>query len=154
MSSATLDSPRLDFASSPINAELTPERKIELYRQMVRICRFEQAALKYYNAGKMGGFLHLYIGQEAVAVGTISLRGPHDHVITAYRDHGHALAVGMNMNECMAELFGKITGCSKGKGGSMHMFDKGLGFLGGHGIVGGQIPLATGAAFASMYQGK
>ena len=102
MSTASLESPRLDFASSPINLELTAERKIELFRQMVRIRRFEQAALKYYNAGKMGGFLHLYIGQEAVAVGTISLRGSHDHVITAYLDHGHALAVGMNMNECMA----------------------------------------------------
>jgi pyruvate dehydrogenase E1 component alpha subunit len=154
MSSATLDSPRLDFASSPINLELTPERKIELYRQMVRIRRFEQAALKYYNAGKMGGFLHLYIGQEAVAVGTISLRGPHDHVITAYRDHGHALAVGMNMNECMAELYGKVTGCSKGKGGSMHYFAPDKNYWGGHGIVGGQTPLGLGLAYGEKYLGR
>lgn len=154
MSSATLDSPRLDFANSPVNLELTPERKIELYRQMVRIRRFEQAALKYYNAGKMGGFLHLYIGQEAVAVGTISLRGPHDHVITAYRDHGHALAVGMNMNECMAELYGKVTGCSKGKGGSMHYFAPDKNYWGGHGIVGGQTPLGLGLAYGEKYLGR
>lgn len=110
----------LNFANSPINQSLTPERKIELYTQMVRIRRFEQASLKQYAGGKMGGFLHLYIGQEAVAVGTISLGGADDHFITAYRDHGHALAVGMGMNECMAEMYGKQTGCSKGKGGSMH----------------------------------
>ena len=84
---------------------------------MVRIRRFEQAALKYYQAGKIGGFLHLYIGQEAVAVGTISLGGPDDHFITAYRDHGHALAVGMGMNECMAEMYGKQEGCARGRGG-------------------------------------
>src|SRR6476660_7178662 len=99
MVTATSDQPQFDFASAPINSGLTPEAKIELFRKMVRIRRFEQAALKYYNAGKMGGFLHLYIGQEAVAVGTISLCGEHDHVITAYRDHGHALSVGMGMNE-------------------------------------------------------
>jgi len=154
MSTASLESPRLDFASSPINLELTAERKIELFRQMVRIRRFEQAALKYYNAGKMGGFLHLYIGQEAVAVGTISLRGAHDHVITAYRDHGHALAVGMNMNECMAEMYGKATGCSKGKGGSMHFFAPDKNYWGGHGIVGGQTPLGLGLAYGEKYLGR
>jgi pyruvate dehydrogenase E1 component alpha subunit len=129
MISAT--SSTLDFASSPINRSLTPARKIELFTQMVRIRRFEQAALKYYNGGKMGGFLHLYIGQEAVAVGTISLGGADDHFITAYRDHGHALAVGMGMNECMAEMYGKQTGCSKGKGGSMHFFAPDKNFWGG-----------------------
>jgi pyruvate dehydrogenase E1 component alpha subunit len=109
------------FAGAEINRQLIPAQKINLLRKMVRIRRFEQAALKYYQAGvHMGGFLHLYIGQESVGVGTISLCGDNDHVITAYRDHGHALAVGMSMNECMAELFGKATGCSKGKGGSMH----------------------------------
>jgi pyruvate dehydrogenase E1 component alpha subunit len=152
MTRATL--PKLDFASSPVNQSLTPERKIELLTQMVRIRRFEQAALKYYNAGKMGGFLHLYIGQEAVAVGTISLAGPDDHFITAYRDHGHALAVGMGMDECMAELYGKVTGCSKGKGGSMHYFAPDKNFWGGHGIVAGQTPLGLGLGYALKYQNK
>ena len=101
----------------------------------------------------MGGFLHLYIGQEAVAVGTCSLMGENDHVITAYRDHGHALAVGMGMNECMAELFGKATGCSKGKGGSMHFFAPDKNYWGGHGIVAGQTPLGLGLAFATKYKG-
>jgi pyruvate dehydrogenase E1 component alpha subunit len=144
----------LDFASSPINQSLTAERKIELFTQMVRIRRFEQAALKFYNGGKMAGFLHLYIGQEAVAVGTISLRGPDDHYITAYRDHGHALALGMNMNECMAEMYGKQTGCSKGKGGSMHFFAPDKNFWGGHGIVAGQTPLGLGLAFGLKYLEK
>ncbi|MDP4623856.1 MAG: pyruvate dehydrogenase (acetyl-transferring) E1 component subunit alpha [Akkermansiaceae bacterium] len=144
----------LNFATSPINQSLTPERKIELFTQMVRIRRFEQAAAKSYAAGEMGGFLHLYIGQESVAVGTISLGGADDHYITAYRDHGHALAVGMGMNECMAEMYGKQTGCSKGKGGSMHFFAPDKNFWGGHGIVAGQTPLGLGLAFALKYQGK
>jgi len=154
MSIAHLDSPRLDFAGSAVNRELTSEGKIELMRQMMRIRRFEQAALKYYNAGKMGGFLHLYIGQEAVATGTISLCGKDDHVITAYRDHGHALAVGMDMNSCMAEMYGKQTGCSKGKGGSMHFFAPDKNYWGGHGIVGGQTPLGLGLAYGLKYLGR
>jgi pyruvate dehydrogenase E1 component alpha subunit len=101
----------------------------------------------------MGGFLHLYAGQESVAVGTMSLCGDDDHVITGYRDHGHALAAGMSMNECMAELFGKATGCSKGKGGSMHLFAPDKNFWGGHGIVAGQTPLGLGLAFALKYKG-
>lgn len=152
MSSAPADSTRLDFASSPINKALSNEDKIELYRKMIRIRRFEQAGLKAYNGGKIGGFLHVYIGQESVAVGTISLCGDHDHLITAYRDHGHALAVGMNMNECMAELYGKATGCSKGKGGSMHYFAPDKNYWGGHGIVAGQTPLGLGLAFALKYK--
>lgn len=120
---------------------------------MFRIRRFEQVALKYYNAGKMGGFLHLYIGQESVAVGTMSLCGDHDHVITAYRDHGHAIAAGMGMNECMAELYGKATGCSKGKGGSMHFFAPEKNYWGGHGIVAGQTPLGLGLGYGLKYQG-
>ena len=143
--------PALDFATSAINQSLSNSQKIGLFTLMVRIRRFEQAALKYYNAGKMGGFLHLYIGQEAVAVGTISLEGPDDHFITAYRDHGHALAVGMGMNECMAEMFGKQSGCSKGKGGSMHFFAPDKNFWGGHGIVAGQTPLGLGLAFGLKY---
>jgi pyruvate dehydrogenase E1 component alpha subunit len=142
-----------NFASAPINQALSPEDKIRFYRDMVRIRRFEQASLKQYNGGKMGGFLHLYIGQEAVAVGTVSLLGENDHVITAYRNHGHALAVGMSMNECMAELFGKATGCSRGKGGSMHFFAPDKNYWGGHGIVGGQTPLGLGLAYGVKYKG-
>lgn len=141
------------FAQAEANVSLTPEDKIRFLREMFRIRRFEQASLKYYNQGKMGGFLHLYIGQESVAVGTISVMGKNDHVITAYRDHGHALAVGMGMNECMAELFGKATGCSKGKGGSMHFFAPDKNYWGGHGIVGGQTPLGLGIAYALKYKG-
>jgi pyruvate dehydrogenase E1 component alpha subunit len=137
---------------STINDQLTKADKIRLLRDMYRIRRFEQTSLKYYNLGRMGGFLHLYSGQEAVAVGTISLLGENDHVITAYRDHGHALAVGMSMNECMAELFGKATGCSKGKGGSMHFFAPDKRYWGGHGIVGGQTPLGAGIAYALKYK--
>jgi pyruvate dehydrogenase E1 component alpha subunit len=145
------NSSSVDFTSAPINQALSADRKIQLFSQMLRIRRFEQASLKHYQAGKIGGFLHLYIGQEAVAVGTISLGGPDDHFITAYRGHGHALAVGMGMNECMAELFGKQTGCSKGKGGSMHFFAPDKNFWGGHGIVAGQTPLGLGLAYGLKY---
>src|SRR5690606_1373414 len=154
MSFATADTPRLDFAGSPINKALTAEQKIELFRKMVRIRRFEQTALKYYNAGRIGGFLHLYIGQESVAVGTLSLCGENDHNITAYRCHGHAISVGMDMNSLMAELFGKATGCSKGKGGSMHFFAPDKNYWGGHGIVAGQTPLGLGLGYGLKYLGK
>jgi pyruvate dehydrogenase E1 component alpha subunit len=140
-------------ADAAINSWLTKEEKIRFLREMFRIRRFEQTSLKYYNSGKMGGFLHLYSGQEAVAVGTISLLGDNDHVITAYREHGHALAVGMDMKACMAELFGKATGCSKGKGGSMHFFAPDKNYWGGHGIVAGQTPLGLGLAFGLKYKG-
>jgi len=142
-----------DFAQAPINARLSRDEKIELHRKMVRIRRFEERSLRAYQAKKIGGFLHLYIGQEAVAVGCCSLMGKHDHVITAYRDHGHAIAVGMDTKPLMAELYGKATGCSKGKGGSMHYFAPDKNYWGGHGIVGGQIPLGTGLAYALKYQG-
>ena len=141
------------YADAAINKQLTNDDKVRLLRDMFRIRRFEQTSLKYYNLGKMGGFLHLYTGQEAVAVGTVSLLDKNDHVITAYRDHGHALAVGMDMKPLMAELFGKATGCSKGKGGSMHFFAPDKNFWGGHGIVGGQTPLGAGIAFALKYKG-
>lgn len=153
MASKTAKPSTVPFADAPINASLTGEQKIDLLRTMVRIRRFEQTSLKYYHDGHIGGFLHLYIGQESVAVGSISLLGEHDHVITAYRDHGHALSVGMGMDECMAELFGKKTGCSKGKGGSMHYFAPDKNYWGGHGIVGGQTPLGAGLAFALKYKG-
>jgi pyruvate dehydrogenase E1 component alpha subunit len=138
---------------APVNAALSAEQKVGLYRQMVRIRRFEERSLRAYQAKKIGGFLHLYIGQEAVAVGCCSLMGKDDHVITAYRDHGHAIAVGMEMNPLMAELYGKATGCSKGKGGSMHFFDPARNYWGGHGIVGGQVPLGTGLAYGLKYRG-
>jgi len=143
-----------DYADAAINASLSREDKIGLLKEMYRIRNFERIALKNYNEGKMGGFLHLYIGQESVAIGMASLMGPDDHMITAYRDHGHALAVGMGMNECMAELYGKATGCSKGKGGSMHFFAPDKNYWGGHGIVAGQTPLGLGIAFGLKYQEK
>lgn len=143
-----------NFADAAINRGMTLEQKIDLLRQMIRIRRFEQTALKQYQiSGQIGGFLHLYIGQESVAVGTISLCGDHDHLIAGYRAHGHALAAGMTMDECMAELFGKATGCSKGKGGSMHFFAPDKNYWGGHGIVAGQTPLGMGLAFALKYKG-
>src|SRR5690349_12811839 len=132
---------------------LDSDHLIELYRQMLLIRRFEEKSAETYVAGKIGGFCHLYIGQEAVGVGAISAIRKDDYVLASYREHGLALAKGMSARSIMAELFGKATGCSKGKGGSMHMFEKDLGFLGGHAIVGGQIPLATGTAFATKYQG-
>ncbi len=140
-------------AQAAVNAKLTAEQKIEFYRTMVRTRRFEERCLRSYQQGKIGGFLHLYIGQEAVAVGCCSLMQENDHVITAYRDHGHAIAVGMPLNALMAELYGKVTGCSKGKGGSMHFFDPSRRYWGGHGIVGGQVPLGAGLAFGLKYKG-
>ena len=142
-----------DPASAPINAKLTKDEKTGFLREMLRIRRFEQRSLSDYQKGKMGGFMHLYIGQESIAVGACSLMGDHDHVITAYRCHAHALAVGMSMNECMAELYGKATGCSKGKGGSMHFFAPDKNYWGGHGIVGGQTPLGLGLAYGIKYKG-
>lgn len=141
------------FAAAPINAKLSTEEKLDLYKMIVGIRRFEERSLQAYNQGKIGGFLHLYIGQEAVATGIVSLMEENDHIITAYRDHGHALAVGMSMNECMAEMYGKYTGCSKGKGGSMHFFAPDKNYWGGHGIVAGQTPLGAGLAFGLKYKG-
>jgi len=129
------------------------ETLIKLYHQMLLGRRFEEKAAEIYSAGKIGGFCHLYIGQEAVAIGAISAVRKDDYVLTSYREHVHAIAKGMSPESVMAELYGKATGCSKGKGGSMHMFDKEVGFLGGHAIVAGQIPLATGVAFAAKYKG-
>lgn len=126
---------------------------LSLYRQMQTIRRFEEEAARAYAQGKIGGFLHLYIGQEAIAVGAIAALDPKDYVITTYRDHGLALARGMTPRTAMAELFGKVTGCSKGLGGSMHFFDVEHNMLGGYGIVGGHLPIAAGTAFASKYRG-
>ncbi|HEY8256592.1 MAG TPA: pyruvate dehydrogenase (acetyl-transferring) E1 component subunit alpha [Gemmatimonadales bacterium] len=121
-------------------------------RQMMLIRRFEEKAGEAYSLGKIGGFCHLYIGQEAVAVGSLAALQPDDYITCSYREHGHALARGISPRAAMAELFGKAEGCSGGKGGSMHLFDASLGFLGGHGIVGGHIPLSTGMAFAVKYR--
>lgn len=125
---------------------------LEWYRQMVLIRRFEQRSAELYQQGKIGGFLHLYIGQEAVAVGAIAARQEGDHVITAYRDHGHALAVGSDTGPVMAELLGKKTGVSKGKGGSMHLANVERHYWGGYAVVGGHLPLATGIALAEHYK--
>ena len=118
----------------------------DFYRKMLLIRRFEEASGRLYMQGLIRGFLHLYIGEEAVAVGAISLLEPQDYVITHYRDHGHALARGMDPKACMAELCGRATGSSGGKGGSMHLFDANLHFMGGHAIVGGQMPIGVGMA--------
>ena len=128
------------------------ESLLDWYRQMVLIRRFEQRSAELYQQGKIGGFLHLYIGQEAVAVGAIAAREEGDHVITAYRDHGHALAVGADPQAIMAELLGKKTGISKGKGGSMHLADVSLNYWGGYAVVGGHLPLASGLALAEAYR--
>ena len=125
---------------------------LQMLYQMILIRRFEEKAAEAYTLGKIGGFCHLYIGQEAVAVGTLSALRPDDYALTSYRDHGHALAMGTSPDEVMAELYGKAGGCSSGKGGSMHLFDADKHFLGGPAIVGGQIPLATGVAFATKYR--
>ena len=127
---------------------------LPLYRKMHQIRRFEEEAARAYAQGKIGGFLHLYIGQEAIAVGADAALRPDDYVITTYRDHGLALARGMAPRAAMAELFGKVTGCSKGLGGSMHFFDPEHNMYGGYGIVGGHLPLAAGTAFASKYRGE
>jgi pyruvate dehydrogenase E1 component alpha subunit len=121
--------------------------------QMQLIRRFEEKAAEMYSMGKIGGFLHLSIGQEAVAVGATSALRPDDYSVSSYREHGHCLAKGSDPKRIMAELFGRRDGLSHGKGGSMHLFDKSVNFLGGHGIVGAQLPLAAGAGFGIKYQG-
>mgnify|MGYP001828848245 CR=1 FL=1 len=126
---------------------------LDLYRQMVLIRRVEERAAELYQQGKIGGFLHLYIGQEAVSTGLVAARKPQDRMITAYRDHGVALNVGISAEKVMAELLGKSTGVSKGKGGSMHMADVDLNFWGGHAIVGAHLPIASGLALGDQYQG-
>src|SRR5512139_3055035 len=127
---------------------------LELFHQMVMIRLVEDQASMLYQDGKIGGFLHLYIGQEAVSTGLISARKPQDRVITAYRDHGVAINCGLSVNEVIAELLGKTTGCSHGKGGSMHMADTNKNFWGGHAIVGSHLPLASGLALGDQYQGN
>ncbi len=128
------------------------EQSLKIYNQMVVIRRLEERAAELYQAGKIGGFLHLYIGQEAVSTGLVAARTPEDRFITAYRDHGLAINVGIPANKVMAELLGKATGVSKGKGGSMHMADVNLNFWGGHAIVGAHLPIAAGLALGDAYR--
>ena len=135
--------------ASRVDAELARR----LMSQMLLLRRFEEKAAEMYALGKIGGFLHLYIGQEAVGVGATSTLRPDDYAIASYREHGQCLAKGSDPRRVMAELFGRRDGLSKGKGGSMHLFDKSVNFLGGHAIVGAHLPLAAGAAFAVKYQG-
>src|SRR5476651_2434971 len=125
---------------------------LKYYRDMLLIRRFEEKAGQLYGMGLIGGFCHLYIGQEAVVTGMQSCITPNDAVITSYRDHGHMIACGMDPKGIMAELTGRIDGFSKGKGGSMHMFSTEKHFYGGHGIVGAQVPIGTGIAFAHKYR--
>jgi len=140
-------------STPPTAPAVDPATLRRLLRDMLLIRRFEEKTGESYALGKIGGFCHLYIGQEAVAVGAMAALRPDDTVMATYRDHGQALARGMTARAVMAELFGKAAGCSGGKGGSMHLFDASLNFLGGHAIVGGHLPLATGAAFAIKYRG-
>ncbi|WP_442941171.1 pyruvate dehydrogenase (acetyl-transferring) E1 component subunit alpha [Nocardia sp. NBC_00403] len=131
---------------------LDKDERIELLRQMVRIRRFEERCVQLYSAGSIRGFLHLYIGEEAVAAGVLSAIGPEDAVVSTYREHGHALARGLSMSALLAEMYGRATGCSHGHGGSMHLFDAGRRFYGGNAIVGGGLPIAVGLALADAMQ--
>jgi len=135
-------------------AGLARTELLEMHYKMALVRRFEEKSAEEYTRGKIGGFMHLYIGQEAVGVGSIKALRPDDKILCSYREHGHALVKGMDPGAVMAELFGKITGCSKGKGGSMHMWSNELGIYGGNGIVAAQMPIAAGVAFSVQYQGK
>jgi len=134
--------------------QMDSDQLLDFYRQMYLIRRFEERAAEQYAYGKIGGFLHLYIGEEAVAVGAIAAMSDNDHLFTHYRDHGYALAIGADPKQAMAELFGKETGTTKGRGGSMHMVHPERNFWGGYAIVGGHIPLAVGAGLAIKHKGE
>ena len=135
-----------------LSDELSNDQLLEWLRSMQLIREFETRTMQAYQQAKIGGFCHIYTGQEACAVGTIGCTNNDDPIVLAYRDHGHALARGMDPKQCMAEMYGKAAGCAKGKGGSMHMFDKPNHLYGGHGIVSAQTPLGTGLAFAARYE--
>jgi pyruvate dehydrogenase E1 component alpha subunit len=151
---APMRRPAADEAPLKMVPEFTKEQELTAFRHMLRIRRFEEKAGQLYGMGLIGGFCHLYIGEEAVVVGMQMVLKPGDQVITGYRDHGHMLACGMDPKGVMAELTGRRGGYSKGKGGSMHMFSVEKGFYGGHGIVGAPVPLGTGLAFANKYRGN
>jgi pyruvate dehydrogenase E1 component subunit alpha len=156
MKTRTMSEARKLATPNPASSSAAPDARLErlaaLYRQMLLIRRCEEESARAYAQGKIGGFLHLYIGQEAVAVGACAALASEDYVIGTYRDHGLAIAKGMDVKTVLAELYGKVTGCSKGLGGSMHLFDAEHNMLGGYGIVGGHIPVAAGVAFASKYR--
>jgi pyruvate dehydrogenase E1 component alpha subunit len=135
--------------SEPVSAADT-----DLLRQMVRIRRFEERCVELYSSTKIRGFMHVYIGEEAVAVGVLSCLRPDDAVVATYREHGHALVRGVTARAIMAEMFGKADGCSRGRGGSMHLFDAATRFYGGNAIVGGGLPVAVGLALADRMQGS
>jgi len=140
--------------SDSVSGELSKQELLSIYRLMLLIRRFEEPLNRKFREAKIGGYLHLYIGQEAIAAGIIPLlRLPGDYVLSSYRDHGHALACGSDPRSLMAELMGRATGCAGGKGGSMHLIDPDHGFLGGDGIVGGPVPVATGVGYAIKYRG-
>ncbi|MGH2497317.1 MAG: pyruvate dehydrogenase (acetyl-transferring) E1 component subunit alpha [Ktedonobacteraceae bacterium] len=135
-------------------AGLTRKQLLEMHYMMSLLRRFEEKCAEEYTRGKIGGFMHLYIGQEAVGVGSITTLEPQDRVLSSYREHGHAIMKGIEPQAVMAELFGKSTGCSKGKGGSMHMWSNEVGLFGGNAIVAAQLPMAAGVAFAAQYLGE
>jgi pyruvate dehydrogenase E1 component alpha subunit len=144
--------PRTHAIEKTLRRFVNKKKMLELYHEMVLVRRLEEASTQLYQEGKIGGFLHLYIGQEAVGSGIVAARQPQDRVITAYRDHGIAIACGLDPKVIMAELLGKETGSSKGRGGSMHLADVELNFWGGHAIVGAHLPLASGMAMADKYR--
>jgi pyruvate dehydrogenase E1 component alpha subunit len=137
-----------------VSAEAVERPRVALLREMLRIRRFEERCVELYSATKIRGFLHLYIGEEAVAVGVMQALEPDDAVVATYREHGHALARGVPARSIMAEMFGKVEGCSRGRGGSMHLFDASRRFYGGNAIVGGALPVAVGLALADAMQGR
>jgi len=141
-------------AATDLKPHLTRPHVLEALKQMLRIRRFEEKCSELYQQEKIRGFLHLYIGEEAVAVGVISALQPQDAVVATYREHGHALARGVAMDRIMAEMYGKQEGCSRGRGGSMHLFDAGTNFYGGNAIVGGGLPIAVGLGLAAKMQGS
>jgi pyruvate dehydrogenase E1 component alpha subunit len=143
----------MDTAALDTTGALDPEHARHLYREMLRIRRFEERCVELYSATKIRGFLHLYIGEEAVAVGVMQALAPDDAVVATYREHGHALTRGVPATSIMAEMFGKVEGCSRGRGGSMHLFDSESRFYGGNAIVGGGLPIAVGLALADKMQG-
>src|SRR5512133_1252385 len=136
-----------------MNAEFDTDHAEQLYREMLRIRRFEERCVELYSAMKIRGFLHLYIGEEAVAVGAMQALDEHDALLSTYREHGHALVRGVPARAVMAEMFGKAAGCSRGRGGSMHLFDAARNFYGGNAIVAGGLPLAVGLALADKLRG-
>ena len=141
-------------APAPDFLELSRDHALALLREMVRVRRFEEKCAELYSLGKIRGFLHLYIGEEAIAAGAIPLLSSDDAIVSTYREHGHALVRGVPMNALMAEMFGKAEGCSRGRGGSMHLFDVSRRFYGGNAIVAGGIPIAVGLALADRMQSK